>query len=48
MGNIGLSAHNFNNIGVKAIAKRTAKDTGKVVVREMSESNDCNKKPKKT
>ncbi|XP_030836214.1 spartin [Strongylocentrotus purpuratus] len=48
VGNIGISAHNFNNIGVKAIAKRTAKDTGKVVVREMSESNDCNKKPKKT
>ncbi|XP_063970486.1 spartin-like [Lytechinus pictus] len=48
VGNIGISAHNFNNLGVKAIAKRTAKDTGKVVVREMGESKDESKKPKKT
>ena len=32
--NIGFTAYNFSNIGVKAVAKRTAKDTGKALVSE--------------
>ena len=33
-GNLGVAAHNFNNLGVKAIAKRAAKDTGKAVMED--------------
>ena len=33
-GNIGVAAYNFNHLGVKAIAKRAAKDTGKAVVQD--------------
>ncbi|XP_072171171.1 spartin-like [Diadema setosum] len=38
--NIGVSAHNLNNLGVKALAKRTAKDTGKEVVRDLNDKKD--------
>ena len=31
---MGIAAHNFNNLGVKAIAKRAAKDTGKAVMED--------------
>ncbi|KAJ8028469.1 Spartin [Holothuria leucospilota] len=34
VGNVGVSVYNFKNLGVKAIAKRTAKDTGKALVKE--------------
>ena len=32
--NIGFAAYNFSHIGIKAIAKRTAKDTGHALVNE--------------
>ena len=35
-GNVGIAAYNFNNLGVKAVAKRAAKDTGKALVQEHS------------
>lgn len=38
-GNIALTAHNANNLGVKAIAKRAAKDTGKAVLTDLSDKN---------
>ncbi|XP_052794944.1 spartin-like [Mya arenaria] len=31
-GNLALTAHNANNFGVKAVAKRAAKDTGKAIL----------------
>ena len=33
-GNLGLTVNNARNLGVKAIAKRAAKDTGKAVVED--------------
>jgi len=37
VGNLALTAHNANNFGVKAIAKRAAKDAGKAVVSDLAE-----------
>ena len=33
-GNLGLTVNNARNLGIKAIAKRAAKDTGKAVVED--------------
>ncbi len=33
-GNLGLTVNNARNLGVKALAKRAAKDTGKAVVED--------------
>ena len=38
-GNVGIAAYNFNNLGVKAVAKRAAKDTGKALVQEHSKAS---------
>ncbi len=40
--NIGFTAYNMKHIGVKAIAKRTAKDTGKALMKDY-ETNPVNK-----
>lgn len=32
--NCGRTAFNFNNLGVKVIVKRTAKDTGKAILED--------------
>lgn len=46
-GNIAMTAYNANHLGVKAIAKRAAKDTGKAVLHDFAEqrkekgSKDC-------
>ncbi|XP_038055681.1 spartin-like [Patiria miniata] len=37
--NIGVSAYNMNHIGVKAIAKRAAKDTGKAVLEDYNKES---------
>ena len=34
VGNVGVAYHNVSNLGVKAVAKRAAKDTGKALVVE--------------
>ena len=36
-GNIAMTAYNANHLGVKAIAKRAAKDTGKAVLQDFAE-----------
>ena len=36
-GNIAMTAYNANHLGVKAIAKRAAKDTGKAVLEDIAE-----------
>ncbi|XP_070198501.1 spartin-like isoform X2 [Littorina saxatilis] len=36
-GNVAMFAYNADNLGIKAIAKRAAKDTGKAVIEDMSE-----------
>ena len=33
-GNLGLTVNNARHLGVKAIAKRAAKDTGKAVIED--------------
>ncbi|XP_053389247.1 spartin-like [Mercenaria mercenaria] len=38
-GNIGMTAYNANHLGVKAIAKRAAKDTGKAVLEDLSDKS---------
>lgn len=38
VGNLAMTTHNINNMGVKAIVKSTAKATGKAVVMEYEES----------
>ena len=49
-GNLGLTVNNARNLGVKAIAKRAAKDTGKAVVEDYkkkkteAETRDVGKK----
>lgn len=49
-GNLGLTVNNARNLGVKAIAKRAAKDTGKAVVEDYkkkkteAETQDVGKK----
>ena len=35
-GNIAMTAYNANHLGVKAIAKRAAKDTGKAVLEDFA------------
>ena len=47
VGNIGVSAHNFNHLGVKALAKRTAKDTSKVVIRDFENASAKDEKDEK-
>ena len=42
-GNIAMAAYNVDNLGVKAIAKRAAKDTGKAVIEDYAGKE---KKPK--
>lgn len=42
-GNIAMTAHNANNLGVKAIAKRAAKDTGKAVLNDLAEQRKMKK-----
>ncbi|KAK3576396.1 hypothetical protein CHS0354_026729 [Potamilus streckersoni] len=39
-GNIVMTAHNAKNLGVKALAKRAAKDTGKVLLEDIAESRN--------
>lgn len=36
-GNVAMTAHNADNLGIKAIAKRTAKATGKAVLHDIKE-----------
>ena len=42
-GNVGMAAYNFNNLGIKAIAKRAAKDTGKAVVEDYNKKSKADK-----
>lgn len=44
-GNLAWTAHNANNLGVKAVAKRAAKDTGKAVLNDLSENRKKDKQP---
>ena len=44
-GNVGIAAYNFNNLGVKAVAKRAAKDTGKALVQEHSKASGTSASP---
>lgn len=46
-GNIAMTAYNANHLGVKAIAKRAAKDTGKAVLQDIAEQRK-EKQPKQT
>lgn len=39
-GNIAMTAYNANHLGVKAIAKRAAKDTGKAVLMDVAEKKN--------
>ena len=39
-GNVALTTNNVRNLGVKAIAKRVAKDTGKAVVEDLQKDDD--------
>ena len=34
-GHVAMTAYNVDNIGVKAVAKRTAKETGKAVLHDL-------------
>ncbi|XP_013782172.1 spartin-like [Limulus polyphemus] len=43
IGNLAYATYNFNSLGVKAIAKRTAKDTGKAVLKDYIEQVDKGK-----
>ena len=38
-----MTAYNVDNLGVKAIAKRAAKDTGKAVLKDMAEKKQNGK-----
>lgn len=40
IGNIALSTHNINSLGAKAIAKKTAKDTGRAVLEDYIDNTD--------
>ncbi|KAL8576339.1 hypothetical protein ACOMHN_048906 [Nucella lapillus] len=42
-GNIAMTAYNADNLGIKAIAKRAAKDTGKAVLKDINEKNTASK-----
>ncbi|KAL4229931.1 Spartin [Mactra antiquata] len=44
-GNLALTAHNANNLGIKAVAKRAAKDTGKAVLNDLSEQRQQKQQP---
>lgn len=44
-GNIAMTAYNAEHLGVKAVAKRAAKDTGKAVLQDMSEQRNNKKQP---
>lgn len=46
VGNVGVSVYNFKHLGVKAIAKRTAKDTGKALAKEYQEKPGANNQEK--
>ncbi|GBL91541.1 Protein spartin [Araneus ventricosus] len=37
IGNLALTTHNVQSLGVKAVAKRTAKDAGKAVLKDYAE-----------
>ncbi|XP_015921418.1 spartin isoform X2 [Parasteatoda tepidariorum] len=37
IGNLALTTHNVQSLGVKSIAKKTAKDTGKAILKDYSE-----------
>ncbi|XP_076312298.1 spartin [Tachypleus tridentatus] len=37
VGNLAYATYNFNSLGIKAIAKRTAKDTGKAILKDYVE-----------
>lgn len=43
IGNLALTTHNVQSLGVKAIAKKTAKDTGKAVLKDYIEKQDGEK-----
>ncbi|CAL1273069.1 unnamed protein product [Larinioides sclopetarius] len=38
IGNLALTTHNVQSLGVKAVAKRTAKDAGKIVLKDYAEN----------
>ncbi|XP_067122618.1 spartin isoform X1 [Centruroides vittatus] len=40
IGNMALGAYNINSLGVKAIAKKTAKDTGRAVLEDYIDATD--------
>lgn len=42
-GNLAMTAYNADNLGIKAIAKRAAKDTGKAVLKDIQEKNMAGK-----
>ena len=42
-GNLALAAYNVDNLGVKALAKRAAKDTGKAVLQDIQEKKRAEK-----
>ncbi|GFT02187.1 spartin [Nephila pilipes] len=44
IGNLALTTHNVQSLGVKSIAKRTAKDAGKAVLKDYAEQVDLPKK----
>ncbi|GFY38921.1 spartin [Trichonephila inaurata madagascariensis] len=44
IGNLALTTHNVHSLGVKSIAKRTAKDAGKAVLKDYAEQVDLPKK----
>lgn len=37
-GNLAMVAYNIDSLGIKAVAKRAAKDTGKAVLQDIEES----------
>ena len=41
-GNTALAGHNLRNLGVKAIAKRAAKDAGKALVEDYAKQRKVN------
>lgn len=40
IGNLALTTHNVQSLGVKAVAKRTAKDAGKAVLKDYVEKKE--------
>lgn len=37
-GNLAMTAYNVDSLGIKAVAKRAAKDTGKAVIQDIANS----------